>query len=101
MQENRKGRSNFNAKYCQWLVIYVYLLTSLFLAQFPGRIVDNQEDAHEMLIFLLGKLEPPIPKRTDQNTPKNVQPTEIDRIFGGKICSRSKPINQSFNIAFF
>jgi Zn-finger protein len=69
---------------------------NVFLALFPNRIPNNQEDAHEMLIFLLSKLEPPLPKRNGMsqtsNTPssKPIPLTEIDRIFGGKLANRSK-----------
>ncbi|KAI6244216.1 putative ubiquitin carboxyl-terminal hydrolase 16 [Aphelenchoides fujianensis] len=60
-------------------------------AQFPNRIPHNQEDAHEMLLFMLGKLEPPLPKKKairengDSNQPPPL--TEMDRIFGGKMKS--------------
>ncbi|KAI6182008.1 Ubiquitin carboxyl-terminal hydrolase 42, protein [Aphelenchoides fujianensis] len=60
-------------------------------AQFPNRIPHNQEDAHEMLLFMLGKLEPPLPKKkaVRENGDSNQPPplSEIDRIFGGKMKS--------------
>ncbi|KAI6232378.1 USP domain-containing protein [Aphelenchoides besseyi] len=57
-------------------------------AKFPNRVVNNQEDAHEMLTFMLNKLEPPITKKkgTRENGNTHDQ-TDIDRIFGGILRS--------------
>ncbi|KAI6190835.1 USP domain-containing protein [Aphelenchoides bicaudatus] len=82
-------------------------LREIVNSQFPNRIANNQEDAHEMLIFLLSKLEPPLPKKNGsmpiEPRPK-VPTTEIDRIFGGKLkykiqcheCTHSQGRSEQF-----
>ncbi|KAI6173482.1 TRAF-type domain-containing protein [Aphelenchoides besseyi] len=57
-------------------------------AKFPNRVLNNQEDAHEMLTFMLSKLEPPMPKKKGPRENGNShEQTEIDRIFGGILKS--------------
>ncbi|CAD5235411.1 unnamed protein product [Bursaphelenchus xylophilus] len=63
------------------------------------RWLDSQEDAHEMLTFLFGKLEPPIESRKSLPNGKK-PPTEIDKIFGGILsrkmfCSNCKNVSWS------
>lgn len=56
---------------------------------FASRWGDSQEDAHEMLTFLLQKLEPPIRTKPVGDNSKPL-PTEIDRIFGGILKRRGE-----------
>ena len=94
-----KGQNGMSARAVARIVngafffVYYNLLMKYYLlvANFPNRLAHNQEDAHEMLTFLLDKLEPPINAKKQKEQQKNggkpslLPPTEIDLIFGGKL----------------